>query len=645
MLKQGIHQIVWLLSLSLAAASCAQQKPAHAHPHAMGDHQHAYPHTPARIEVSVDTELKPWTHLDFLNDPNNFQFAVIADKHGGYREGVFGPALEKLNRMQPEFVVSVGDLIGGYTDDRERIAAQWQEFNEEIAQLEMPFFYTVGNHDTSNAVMKEEWLKRYGRTYYHFIYRDVLFLIVSTEDPPLAQEGSLIPRISEEQVTYFRNVLDENPDVRWTIALMHQPPWTYEESCEGWQRIEQLLQDRAYTVFAGHTHDYMQYRRFDRNYYVLATTGGGSDLHGVPFGQFDHIVWVTMTEQGPIIANLLLEGILGDQLVNPSAHVLNGRILGGLNATGGPLLGESPGQKIFSSYIKVENESDVPVEAGWTFRPHDTLFPQPATGLIQIPPKSNILSEVAVAVAEPAELDQIEPLVADVTFSWQLPDVEETYSIDGKLRMRPVLPTAVEAVDSPKTIDGRLDDWTRLEYEVLDPFEIQMDHESWAGPQDGRFKFDLKRDNQFVYIAVEAFDDEFVQIEDEFPWQQDSVEIRLDARPDPERSVSRGQGEFESILLIAITPGEDETEVFGADQLPQGLKARCRVADRGYVTEVAVPVEYLNRMQGRAWEAFRLNITMNDYDEAQGAQLWWQPDWRREQNIAGSGTFIRETMN
>jgi hypothetical protein len=41
----------------------------------------------------------------------------------------------------------------------------------------------------------------------------------------------------------------------------------------------------------------------------LATTGGGSALRGPIFGQFDHVLWVTMTDDGPVMANLMLDGI------------------------------------------------------------------------------------------------------------------------------------------------------------------------------------------------------------------------------------------------------------------------------------------------------------------------------------------------
>ena len=62
-------------------------------------------------------------------------------------------------------------------------------------------------------------------------------------------------------------------------------------------------------------HSYMKSERKDANYYNLASTGGGSDLRGPAYGEFDQVAWVTMTNQGPVIANLLLDGIKRDNIV------------------------------------------------------------------------------------------------------------------------------------------------------------------------------------------------------------------------------------------------------------------------------------------------------------------------------------------
>ena len=90
----------------------------------------------------VNTDKKPWTNMEFNNNPENFQFAIVSDRNGGCRPGVFEKAVEKLNLMQPEFVLSVGDLIAGYSTDTAQINAQWAEVNHTISELKMPFFYS-----------------------------------------------------------------------------------------------------------------------------------------------------------------------------------------------------------------------------------------------------------------------------------------------------------------------------------------------------------------------------------------------------------------------------------------------------------------------------------------------------------------------
>jgi hypothetical protein len=53
---------------------------------------------------------------------------MVSDRTGGHRAGVFSRAVELLNLMQPEFVLSVGDLIEGSPDDDGTLARQWREF-------------------------------------------------------------------------------------------------------------------------------------------------------------------------------------------------------------------------------------------------------------------------------------------------------------------------------------------------------------------------------------------------------------------------------------------------------------------------------------------------------------------------------------
>ena len=267
--------------------------------------------TPGDLKVAV-AEKNPWTHLRLNNAADQFQFAVVTDRTGGHRAKVFSQAIAQLNLLQPEFVVSVGDLIEGYTTKPERIEAEWAEFDGYVKKLDMPFFYVPGNHDLTNKTLVEDWGGRFGRKYYHFVYRDVLFLAVNSEDP--------VSKVSEEQAEYFRKVLDENKGVRWTLAFVHKPLWNAPDlEKNGWAAVERHLAGRNFTVFCGHVHRYQKFVRNGMNYYQLATTGGGSRLRGPAYGEFDHVAWVTMKKTGPLIANILLDGVLPEDLRLPDS--------------------------------------------------------------------------------------------------------------------------------------------------------------------------------------------------------------------------------------------------------------------------------------------------------------------------------------
>jgi hypothetical protein len=179
----------------------------------------------------------------------------------------------------------------------------------------MPFFYVPGNHDLSNVRMQKLWKEKFGRLYYHFVYRNVLFLILDSEDPP----GKLNGHIGEAQVEFVRKVLEENREVRWTIVSLHRPLWDMPEADKtGWPEVEKELNGRKYTVFAGHVHRYKKFVRQGMNYYQLATTGGASRMRGVEYGEFDHLTWVTVKKTGPVLANVLLDGIYPEDMRRPA---------------------------------------------------------------------------------------------------------------------------------------------------------------------------------------------------------------------------------------------------------------------------------------------------------------------------------------
>ena len=128
------------------------------------------------------TDATPWSRDSFNDAEDKFTFAIFSDLNGGERQRVFEVAMEQLSLLHPELILSVGDLIEGGTEDEPQLAKEWDSFDERAAQVVAPVFRVGGNHDLTNEVMREVWKTRYGTRYYHFIYKDVLFLALDSED-------------------------------------------------------------------------------------------------------------------------------------------------------------------------------------------------------------------------------------------------------------------------------------------------------------------------------------------------------------------------------------------------------------------------------------------------------------------------------
>jgi 3',5'-cyclic AMP phosphodiesterase CpdA len=252
-------------------------------------------------------DRNPVTHLRWNDDADEFRFVIVSDRTGGHRANVFAQAIEKINLMQPQFVLSVGDLIEGGNKTPEKLGDEWKEFDGYVNKLSMPFFYVPGNHDVAAKAADKVWEGKLGRRYYHFLYRNVLFLILNSNDPP----GTVA--IGKTQLDYAAKVLKENANVRWTVVALHHPVWN-NAAKNGWGDVEKLLAGRKYTVFCGHVHRFEKNVRQGMNHYQLATTGGSSKVRGVEYNEFDEIAWVTMKKDGPILAHILLDSIHNESL-------------------------------------------------------------------------------------------------------------------------------------------------------------------------------------------------------------------------------------------------------------------------------------------------------------------------------------------
>lgn len=583
------------------------------------------------LQIIVPEGPLPWTSLDLDSPTDQFQFVIVTDRTGGLRPGVFSNAVEKINLLQPQFVMSVGDLITGYTEDLPELNRQWDEFDRMVQQLDMPFFYVPGNHDITNQAMEDLWKERLGPTYYHFVYRDVLFLCLNSEDQ---RRGAGRGTISDEQFTYIEQTLRENEDVKWTLVFLHQPLWEQEDT-HRWEEVEALLRDREHNVYAGHVHHYQRFSRNNGKYYTLATTGGGSRLRGPNLGEFDHVSWVTMTDQGPIMANLALDGIHPEDITTKEDYDFITSLYGSYPVRFSPIQANQPIK------LQFHNPTDHPMlvelEPRFSF---SYLADMPQNELTVAP---NSVEDFQLNLI-PRQLGDEEPVNGSLPFHINLVfDYEaEKLSLPLSYQLAPAttynLPEKSTRRRDRVTIDGKLEEWSEFPY--------QFEGGETTNFEDCKVEWNLRLGDDQLYLAARVTDESVVVRQGETGFRQDYLAFVINADPLPISMLRTGDGWYRESLVFLACPsqGDIPSTTFYTDRYDFEIPYSCESTDEGYVLEAAIPLAYVRELQGEDWRHLRINWSVQDEDEGQEEKprFHWQPNWRGENNLIGSGLFFRQ---
>jgi len=586
--------------------------------------------------------VRAWTDRAVLESGEDFHFAVIADNTGGPRAGVLADAVAKLNLLRPAFVMTVGDLIEGYKKDDAAIQAEWSRLLEVVQPLDMRLYFVPGNHETSSPLMAGDFEKRFGRAYYHFVYNSVLFICLNTQDGEY-KAGRYPSAIGERQIDYVRQVLTENQDVRWTFVLMHQPLWdkhTYSDT--GWEKVQSLLSGRPHTVFAGHYHRYGKHEVDGHAYIRLATTGGDTRLAGAEQGEFDHITWVTMTGEAPIIANLSLEGIHRDDV----SIDLSERAYWSVNwlwpVLASSIVTESPTISEARIPIHVSNITDAEMTARVTVTVAGEASPRHRFEFA-VEPGGEERTEAIIAFEEPVTVANMGAILVGWDVEYPVPGRE---TVRGR-RVQKVIVEPVHKVQRTEPgmkVDGDLSDWSDLPMRLDEPAEVSNEHRKpWKGPADASCRFGVASDGEFLYVGVEATDDAHYSNPEAPVRCCDGLSILVDPRERAVRGASDSPGD-QYLNMDITSPGTDGNQrvVSNGPPLEKAAVASVRT-QKGYNIEVALPLSSLADMRGAKVTDFRLNICMHDREDGgEYNHLWWRPYWRGTCNYADSGTFRLE---
>ena len=245
-------------------------------------------------------------------EADEFHFVVLGDAQFHQPEK-FNRLIDQTRRLRPAFVIQVGDLIEGYNNDFEVIAAEWQRFARQIAPLApVPFLAVPGNHDVFNgdkqvdtrleALFEEIW----GPLYWAFTYKNTLLISLNSD----SSEG--VNQITGQQLDWLRQTLAKK-EAEHTFVFMHRPPMLFPDA----ESLHDLFKQHGVShVFYGHHHHYHFYTRDGIQYTMTnAAANSAHDHHAV--GGFHHLLHVSVRGDEVNVAVIEADAIKPQDAVQP----------------------------------------------------------------------------------------------------------------------------------------------------------------------------------------------------------------------------------------------------------------------------------------------------------------------------------------
>ncbi|WP_153558294.1 LamG-like jellyroll fold domain-containing protein [Roseimaritima sediminicola] len=296
------------------------------------DHGHDHPHPPGEAPFTTRVQARV---LPLAKQEDVFHFVVYGDRTGGPPEGlrVLEQAVRDTNLLDPDLVMTVGDLIQGYNTSEEWLP-QMKAYKAVMNGLNMRWFPVAGNHDVywrgpgpaPEGQHESNYEKHFGPLWYSFRHKNAGFIVLYSDegDPATNQKGfnsGKLQTMSDEQLEFLQQALEQLADQQHVFVFLHHPRWIGRGYAGGnWDVVHEKLKaaGNVSAVFAGHIHR----MRFDGAkdgiaYYTLATTGGHLSAEIPDAGYLHHLNLVTVRPDSYSVSALPIGAVIDPKEFTP----------------------------------------------------------------------------------------------------------------------------------------------------------------------------------------------------------------------------------------------------------------------------------------------------------------------------------------
>jgi predicted phosphodiesterase len=231
------------------------------------------------------------------------RFAIIGDRTGGHIPGIYGQIAIEIERMKPDFVMTVGDMIEGVTNDTVEVIDSWKEYYSLVDAISTPIYYVPGNHDIWDDISEDIYCRLVGEPHFSFDHKNLHFIVL---DNSRWDTGADMP---EEQIIWLTKDLETNQDAAYTLVFYHKPFWVEEIAMGKPDPLHEIFKKYGVdAVFSGHYHEYFSGRYDGIMYTSLGSSGGG--IHPCASEMEFHFAWVTVDSDGIHITPIQMGAVM-----------------------------------------------------------------------------------------------------------------------------------------------------------------------------------------------------------------------------------------------------------------------------------------------------------------------------------------------